>query len=192
MKEEHAPASNAAANGSESASGMTFVTLEPLARNHLAATLRWISDERIRRGLLVGRDITPAQHSAWFAALQEDRSQAIYAALENGAHIGNFGYRLISSQHASGELWMYVGTEHQGRGLGKAMLDAGLAIGFERHSLRKIYLRVHAGNARAIVLYARAGFAVEGLLAREELFRGEPVDMLRMALFRDDWKSTPR
>ena len=168
------------------------IKLEPLARDHLAATLRWISDERIRRGLLVGREITTEGHGAWFAALQEDRSQAVYAALADGAHIGNFGYRLLSPPHASGELWMYVGPEYQGRGLGKDMLQAGLAKGFEQHSLRKIYLRVHTGNARAIMLYARAGFAVEGVLAREELFRGEPVDMLRMALFRDDWELMSR
>jgi RimJ/RimL family protein N-acetyltransferase len=171
---------------------ITHITLEPLAREHLAATLRWITDERVRRGLLVGHDITAEGHGAWFAALQEDRSQAVYAALADSAHVGNFGYRLLSAQHASGELWMYVGPEHHGHGLGKGMLEAGLAKGFEQHSLRKIYLRVHTGNARAIMLYARAGFSVEGVLAREELFGGEAVDMLRMALFRDDWESKRR
>jgi len=38
------------------------------------------------------------------------------------------------------------------------------------------------GNFRAVKLYARAGFRVEGLLCAEQIYQGRPVDWLRLAL----------
>ena len=167
---------------------MARVTLQPLAPEHLAASFRWINDERIRAGLLVDRVISEEAHQAWFTALAADESQAVFAVIAGDFHVGNFGYRHLSPRHRSGDLWMYLGPEHQGRGLGDAMLKAGIWKGFDGLALRKIYLQVRTDNVRAISLYARAGFRVEGVLQGEQMYAGQAVDMLRMALFRAQWR----
>lgn len=165
---------------------MAKVELQPLAPEHLDDTLRWINDARVRDGLLVDRVISAKAHRDWYSALAGDKSQVVYAALANGIHCGNFGYRHLSTRHSSGDLWMYLGPEHQGRGLGAAMLDAGLTRGFNELGLRKIALQVRTDNVRAITLYARAGFRVEGVLRGEQMYSGNPVDLLRMALVREE------
>ncbi|MEA2300622.1 MAG: L-phenylalanine/L-methionine N-acetyltransferase [Solirubrobacteraceae bacterium] len=66
--------------------------------------------------------------------------------------------------HATGvaTLGMFVLGSARGRGGGRALLEAGLAHA-RSAELHKVELEVWPENARAIGLYARTGFAVEGL-----------------------------
>lgn len=84
---------------------------------------------------------------------------------------------------------MYIGSQHQRQGLGRRALRAGVKIGFEGLGLRKISLSVRLDNACAVRLYAREGFIVEGVLRSERLYRGTPIDLLRMALLRPGGRS---
>ncbi len=59
-------------------------------------------------------------------------------------------------------LGMAVLPEHRGRGLGRSLLDAAIAHG-RACGAHKLELEVFTDNARAISLYASAGFEVEGL-----------------------------
>jgi RimJ/RimL family protein N-acetyltransferase len=67
----------------------------------------------------------------------------------------------------SGELAMSVRRQYWGRGVGSVMLDT--LIGWARATgiISKINLRVRADNQRALRLYQRKGFVLEGTLRRE-------------------------
>lgn len=67
----------------------------------------------------------------------------------------------------SGELAMSVRRQYWGQGIGSVMLDT--LIGWARGSgiITKINLRVRADNQRALRLYQRKGFILEGTLRRE-------------------------
>lgn len=162
------------------------VTLTPLREAHLAQSLQWINTESVRNGLLLDRAITFQEHRAWFAALSQDALQAVFAASAAGIHVGNFGYRHVTPKHGTGEMWMFLGPEHQGRGLAFSLLEAGVSAGVSSLGLRKIVLHVASDNARAVSIYARSGFQVEGVLRAEQMHRGQTVDLLRMALFASD------
>jgi RimJ/RimL family protein N-acetyltransferase len=66
-------------------------------------------------------------------------------------------------------MWIVAGA--RGRGGGRALLDAALDHA-RAGALHKVELEVWPGNTRAIALYARAGFAVEGL-RRDHYRRGD-------------------
>jgi hypothetical protein len=51
-----------------------------------------------------------------------------------------------------------------------------------RDNVKKIWLSVHSGNEKAIGLYKKFGFVIEGVFKKEE-FRQEYIDILSMALF---------
>jgi RimJ/RimL family protein N-acetyltransferase len=163
---------------------MREVALTPLAEEHLGNLLHWLEDQAVRDGILSDQVITPAGHRSWFQAQRQDASQAVFAVLSGGQHVGALGFRSLSQRHQTGELWMYMGSQHQRRGLGRAALRAGVETGFNELKLRKISLSVRIDNARAVSLYAREGFIVEGVLRAERLYRGAPVDLIRMALVR--------
>jgi RimJ/RimL family protein N-acetyltransferase len=163
---------------------MTDVALTPLAEEHLGNLLHWLEDQAIRDGILSDQVITPAGHRSWFRAQRQDASQAVFAILGGSRHVGVLGFRSLSKRHETGELWMYIGSQHQRQGLGRGALRAGVEIGFNKLGLRKISLSVRIDNTPAVGLYAREGFIVEGVLRADRLYRGTPVDLLRMALLR--------
>ncbi len=83
------------------------------------------------------------------------------------------------TRHA-GEFGISVVRSHWGRGIGRQLLDSLLAWAREGGVVRKINLRVHPANIRAITLYESMGFSVEGRLTRETLVGGEFFDCVLM------------
>jgi len=81
---------------------------------------------------------------------------------------------------------MAILASHRGRGQGAAMVETALALAWAEGA-HKVELEVFPGNARAIALYARCGFLVEGLRGRHYPRRdGTFADVLLMAAHRPD------
>lgn len=74
-----------------------------------------------------------------------------------------------------------VAPEHQGRGVGTALLHAVRQESVARGA-RRITLKVLGSNPRARALYHRHGYRVEGILRGEFFLRGNYVDDVLMAL----------
>ena len=73
-----------------------------------------------------------------------------------------------------------VAPDHQGAGLGRALVQAALDRAQSR-AARKVSLRVLAPNVRARSVYEACGFVVEGVLRGEFLLQGKFVDDVFMA-----------
>jgi RimJ/RimL family protein N-acetyltransferase len=85
-----------------------------------------------------------------------------------------------ASRHGFGELGMAVAREWRGRGVGSALLAAGIDWARER-DLHKVTLAVFPHNTAAIALYEKFGFVEEG--RRVKQFRrtsGELWDAVEM------------
>jgi putative acetyltransferase len=76
---------------------------------------------------------------------------------------------------------MAVRDDWQGKGVGSALVRAELDLADNWLGLRRLELHVHADNARAIALYRRFGFEVEGTHRAYSLRDGVYVDSLSMA-----------
>jgi RimJ/RimL family protein N-acetyltransferase len=103
-------------------------------------------------------------------------------AEEDGEIVGGIG---VNPSGIAGVAWlgMSIIAEHRGRGLGRELLDAAIEAAREA-DYRKLELEVFPENARAIALYLRAGFEIEGL-KRDHYPRrdGSIRSALLMALF---------
>jgi RimJ/RimL family protein N-acetyltransferase len=82
----------------------------------------------------------------------------------------------------TGEFGLSVRRAYWGLGIGSRMLDALLAWARETRILRKINLRVRTDNPRAIALYKRKGFVLEGTISRAILIDGIDYDHHCMGL----------
>lgn len=158
--------------------------LVPFAESFADSTFRWMQDDAIRAALLIQRTITAEAHQRWCKAVRDDPSQLIWAAVADGVHVGNFGYREVDHANRRGLLWMYLGSEHRRCGHGRTMLAAGIDKA-RVHGFRKIHLHVRSDNVPAIHAYAERGFEVEGMLRRHFLYDGRAIDVLLMSLFLD-------
>ncbi len=82
----------------------------------------------------------------------------------------------------SGELGLSVLKECWGLGIGSLMIDRFLGWARGTGIITKVNLRVRTDNTRAIRLYERKGFLVEGLLRDEILLDGAYYDQYWMGL----------
>lgn len=93
--------------------------------------------------------------------------------------LGVAGSSIARLRH-SANLFLGVLRAHRGQGAGRALLDEGIRWA-PTAGLSRLELHVMKGNTRAIELYERAGFRVEGSRRRAYMIDGKPVDDLVMA-----------
>jgi RimJ/RimL family protein N-acetyltransferase len=81
------------------------------------------------------------------------------------------------------DLGMMLAAGYRGQGLGRRLLDRGIAWAAARVDVHKLELQVWPHNAAAIALYRSAGFEQEGYLRRHYRRRnGEIWDAIIMGL----------
>jgi RimJ/RimL family protein N-acetyltransferase len=73
---------------------------------------------------------------------------------------------------------------HWGRGVGSLLVKAALEWS-QRSGLRRVELTVHTSNDRAVRLYERFGFEVEGVRRSSLLVNGSFKDEYQMSLIND-------
>jgi RimJ/RimL family protein N-acetyltransferase len=87
-------------------------------------------------------------------------------------------------QH-TGEFGISILQEYWGIGIGRQLVAALIEWARGTGIIRKINLRVHVSNLRAIRLYEGFGFKVEGRISREYNVGGQFYDNLAMGLHID-------
>ena len=80
------------------------------------------------------------------------------------------------------ELGLTVHDDCQNMGIGTALLNHLIGVA-RMKKLSKVWLQVSTDNDRAINVYKKAGFEIEGKLSKESCIDGKYRDEYRMALF---------
>jgi ribosomal protein S18 acetylase RimI-like enzyme len=88
---------------------------------------------------------------------------------------------IVSHAHVLSLAGLAVLPEHQGRGVGRQLVEAAVLEARARGS-RRLTLRVLASNTLARRTYERCGFEIEGILRGEFFLQGQYVDDVLMAI----------
>lgn len=103
----------------------------------------------------------------------------------------NVGYFRISN-HSKENKNLYIGAdiakEYTGKGIAKEAYKQFIPHVFVIYSLNKITLEVLSTNKRAINLYNKLGFVLEGVKRQEILKNGKWVDSIIMSLLKVEYK----
>src|SRR5688572_6910991 len=112
-----------------------------------------------------------------------DSAQITLVATVAGELVGNLGLTRFTRPRRAhvGEIGMGVRDDWQSKGVGSALLEAALDLADNWLGLRRIELHVHADNERAVALYRKFGFEVEGTHHAYAIRNGVYVDSLSMA-----------
>ena len=115
------------------------------------------------------------------------QSEQLLVAEVDGEVVGVLVLHLRRNRmsHVAG-LGMGVRDDHHDSGIGTRLMEAALEMAFQWLNLRRIELHVYTDNARAIHLYEKFGFAIEGTHKAFAFRDGAYVDAYSMALLRED------
>jgi RimJ/RimL family protein N-acetyltransferase len=130
------------------------------------------------------RAITVDEQEQRINAIIARRNQVILVAEANGSLVGyiaGLGGNYRRNQHKA-DVVIGILQAYSGAGLGTRLFEA-LEIWARELRLHKLELTVMAHNERAIRLYAKMGFEVEGISADSLIVDGGYVDELDMAKF---------
>ncbi len=112
---------------------------------------------------------------------------SLVACVENKEVVGQLGLHTFPQQprrrHA-GQIGMGVRDDWQGKGVGTALLQAAINLADNWLNLTRLELEVFVDNVRAIRLYEKCGFKIEGTLVDFAFREGRYVDTYLMARLR--------
>lgn len=165
------------------------VALSPLRAEDSATLLAWINDRELVVLNAPFRPVTEAQHAEWFDAVQR-RSDTVIVGIRlgpSGELIGTAQLHSIHPTNRCAELQIRIADPaHRGQGYGTAALRLLLDMAFLDLNLQRVQLHVFAHNVRAIGAYEKVGFVREGLLRRAAWIEGSYVDLVVMAILREE------
>jgi RimJ/RimL family protein N-acetyltransferase len=169
--------------------------LRAIERADLPRFHEWLNDPEITDGLAIYLPLSMLEEEKWFdRAMEGDEEQRPLAIeIPNGKEwlmIGNAGLLQLEWTNRCSEFGLFIGDKSRwDRGYGTETVQLMLRHAFQTLNLNRIYLRVHANNARARRSYEKAGFVLEGTL-REAVYRdGEYRDVYIMSVLRSDWSA---
>ena len=170
------------------------VRLRPIERKDLPRFVKWFGDPQVRRYLGMALPFSLAQEERWFENLQDrlEKRELVALAIEtaDGMHIGSISLFDIDWRDRHAELGISIGdSDYWDQGHGTDAVRSMLRLAFDDLNLHRVFLRVHADNARGIRCYEKAGFRKEGTL-REAVFReGGYQDMLVMGILTSEYET---
>jgi RimJ/RimL family protein N-acetyltransferase len=170
------------------------VALRKFEDRDVESLYRFRNDREITRhlgGFSTG--YSRADLAEWIAFHRKRSDEVIYAIATQPSDecIGHVGLYNIDHRIRKAEFAILIGDPGaQGKGLGRAISCWMVDFGFREHNLHKIELTVLADNQRAIRLYERLGFRVDGILRDDQFRDGRYVDVVAMSILDEEWRST--
>lgn len=112
-----------------------------------------------------------------------DQSERRFIIEHNSDKVGLVELVEINHIHRRAEFQIIIDPAHQGKGHASAAARLAMDYGFSVLNLYKLYLIVDKENSKAIHIYSKLGFEVEGELIHEFFINGEYRNTIRMCIF---------
>lgn len=116
-----------------------------------------------------------------------DQSERRFVVEHSGVKAGLVELVEINHIHRRAEFQIIIDPAHQGKGLASQAARLAMDYGFSVLNLYKLYLIVDKENEKAIHIYTRLGFNIEGELIHEFFINGEYRNTIRMCIFQHQY-----
>ena len=123
----------------------------------------------------------------WYFSYMNNRSTTVRCAIVDDSNIiiGMISLLSINHLNQTAELHIMIGdSKNQGKGIGKFAVKEILNHGFNNLNLNRIQLGVLSYNYRAIKLYEKCGFKLEGKKRQAVYKNGKFVDMFLYSILK--------
>ena len=192
--EAPAPALHASTRPAEAASRPAEISLRlrPLEREDLPFVHQLDNNANVMRYWFEEPFETFAELSALYDEHIHDQRERRFVVEAYGKSVGLVELVEIDHVHRRAEFQIIIAPDHQGKGIAFKAARLAMEYGFSVLNLYKIYLIVDRENHKAMHIYQKLGFEVEGELKHEFFINGQYRDVIRMCLFQHDFLSANR
>lgn len=166
---------------------MRNLFLMPLSHSDLNDIMKWVNDPEVVKNFQnFDRIITPEEEIEVITSLIEspyDKCFSIFRASDD-AYIGQGSINQISWKNKLGRLSLFLKPEFWGQGYAQEVIELLIKRAFDEFELHKLWLMVWATNEKALHLYQKCGFEIEGILKDEYFWQDQFHDIIRMGKIR--------
>ena len=160
--------------------------LKPLNLSFLSQEyVDWMNDSHVNEFLSSGGDYSLEKLK--FFLIEVEQKDILFWAINiknSSKHIGNIKIDPVEIKHGICEYGIMMGDKNQwGKGFAYEASRLVIDFCFKNLGLRKMNLGVVESNLKAVRLYEKLNFVIEGQLIDQLSVNGEFVNCLRMALF---------
>ncbi len=165
---------------------LEFIPIAEVPVDVQRLVLSWRNSPDIRSKMLNQRIISWEEHLSWTKQQMIEFPNCIAKVAYEGQNpFGVISLNKIDREQKHSDWGMYIGNPaFRGKGLGTLLLEEIIRWGFQDLGLFKLYTSVLANNVRALSLYLKRGFQLEGNWRAHVLMpNGKRVDLLWLGLF---------
>jgi RimJ/RimL family protein N-acetyltransferase len=165
------------------------VCLGPVLQDDGPTFFGWINSLDLARDNGPYRPTDQAKFNEWFVGIGADPARVVFAIRRRG-DLRLLGYlQIVNIQLAarSAELGVIIGEPtDQGQGFGQEAIGMALDFCWCDLNLQRLTLFVVGDNPRALHVYGKAGFGIEGVMRRAAYVDGQFRDITIMATLRPE------
>ncbi len=170
------------------------VILREFRQEDLSGIRSWVNDYDTARflGAAYVRPQSWEQTESYLMSLLNGEAGGVHLAIaekETRRYLGQCGLMMIDHTARRAELAIVLAPDSAGRGYGREAIALMLEYAFAQLNLNRVFLQVHADNARAIAAYEACGFQREGRLRAHFYRDGRYIDAVQMGILRSEWES---
>jgi len=173
--------------------------LRPMTDGDVPLLIQWFTDRDVLHWLHLSEDPpelagSMEAHRECWERMRDDPTHLWWCTeTTEGQPIGEIGLLAIHPTHHRAELAITIGVqEYRNRGYGAEAIGVLLRHAFETMGLRRVQLITDEDNARGTRCYEKCGFVREGQLRAHRLRYGKPLDMVVMAVLKEEWSRENR
>jgi RimJ/RimL family protein N-acetyltransferase len=143
------------------------ICLGPILDNDAPNLFSWLNDRSLAIANGPYRPMTQAQFDQWFSSIGPDMTRVVFA-IRAKADMRLIGYvQLINIQPIprSAEIGILIGARSdQDQGFGTEAMRLAIEYGWRDLNLHRLCLFVVGDNPRAVHIYEKLGFEIEGAM----------------------------
>jgi UDP-4-amino-4,6-dideoxy-N-acetyl-beta-L-altrosamine N-acetyltransferase len=166
---------------------MTFY-LRPLTIKDREIIFQWRNSDSIRVNMYNDQPIPYKQHCQWFEDILNQQAAFYRLFGYQDKPLGLISFKNFNSQNQTCYWGFYIGESTAQKGTGTIMGYLAIDYAFEQLNIRKLIGEVLSFNPKSERFHQRLGFNREGLFIKELNRNGEYIDIIRFALFQDEWE----
>ncbi|KAK4498880.1 hypothetical protein PRZ48_009390 [Zasmidium cellare] len=153
------------------------------------------------RNFNVAHDAPPSKAfvADWLKNMEEKSMLAAVASLPKDTNnpesaetpigiVNMVGPAPVTAAHGASMFGLIILPEYQSKGLGTEIFNWAVWWQFECANMRRLELGVAKENEKAVHVYKKAGFQVEGCRREAKYYEGKYEDVYMMALLAHEWR----